>query len=352
MEAHFDDRHYVPVLKVKRAEKTALRVLRSPVQAALTPLLEIIERRDKDIDLHLCAAFRDLRRSLNPYQRCFIDAREVADSGPDAARAVFQYAQTAGISFTPVTGVSRTVDVGAALTCGACGVALRVSQAELDSGDLGPTIAAFLAANDLSPQDVDLIMDLGPDLVIEGIMAMTQAFLNAVPHHQQWRTFVLSGCAFPKGMGIVERNSSLVVPRSEWTAWLTRLHSRRHELERVPTFSDCGIQHTSGVEQFDPQTMSASATIRYALTDGWLLIKGESGRNKPLPQQFPTLAQELVYGELKEHYAGQDHCYGCWGMKQAADGASGYGSAEVWRRLGTVHHITVARQGLTSLSWS
>ena len=38
-------------------------------------------------------------------------------------------------------------------------------------------------------------------------------------------------------------------------------------------------------------------------------------------------------------------------MKAAADDAAGLGSAEVWRRLGTIHHITTVVEELGALPW-
>lgn len=97
--------------------------------------------------------------------------------------------------------------------------------------------------------------------------------------------------------------------------------------------------------------MQVSASIRYATDQHWLLAKGESTRLNPPSVQFPALATSLVYGHLRQHFAGAQHCAGCQSMKAAADGSTGYGSAEVWRRLGTIHHIVKVMHGLDSLQW-
>ena len=123
-------------------------------------------------------------------------------------------------------------------------------------------------------------------------------------------------------------------------------------LERLPTFSDCAIQHPTGVEGFDFRYMQVSASIRYASTDDWLLLKGESTRFNPAINQFPQLATRLVYGQLQRDFAGAQHCEGCQMAKDSADGRRGLGSAEVWRKIGTIHHITtVVQDDLASLPW-
>jgi hypothetical protein len=189
------------------------------------------------------------------------------------------------------------------------------------------------------------------NLVADGISALTRAFMREVPDHERWRTFTVSGCAFPRSMGGIDRHSHVHVEREEWIAWRDCLHGRRGSLSRLPTFSDCAIQHPQGVEGFDPTIMQASASIRYTLENAWLLIRGAGTRFTRPGEQFPALATKLVYGALKSEFAGQGHCHGCTEIKRAADGAPGLGNAEAWRRLGTIHHISVVMQGIVSLSW-
>ena len=63
--------------------------------------------------------------------------------------------------------------------------------------------------------------------------------------------------------------------------------------------------------------------------------------------QFPWLAKQLVSGHLRDHFHGKTHCEGCTSSKAHADGQQGFGSPEVWRRIGTVHHITEVTRSLS-----
>lgn len=357
MRVTFGPNHYVPVLKVKRGEKAALLALDAPLCSRITPLLEIVERKaDKapNVGKHLDTAFKDLADSVTPYSRCFLDARELAADGPAAAAQVFQRAAAAGIVFAPVTGLSRTSDVAAAMTHRQHGLALRLTRDEFESGALTAAIGRFLTTHGLSPEQVDLIVDLGAvdQMVVAGIMALTDAFLADVPDHARWRTLTVSACAFPMSMGGVERHSQLLVERGEWIAWRDGLHARRNGFSRLPTFSDCGIQHPKGVEDFNPRTMQASAAIRYALPNEWLLIKGEGTKKTPPSDQFPVLATRLVYGHSRGSFSGPTHCQGCALMKNAADSVPKLGSPEAWRRFGTIHHMTTVMDGLAALPWT
>jgi Beta protein len=349
----FGSDHYVPVVKVKRGEKLALQTLAIRLRSRITPLLEIVERSPSRIlSEHLNTAFSGLAESVQPYPRVFLDVRELASEGPAAAAEVFNRAYLTGMVFTPVTGISRDADVVAALNARSDGLALRLTRTEFESGDLADRLDDFLHKHELKPENIDLIVDLGAveSLVVQGIASLTEVFLADIPDHNRWRTFTLSACAFPLSMSLVARQSHEFVERAEWLAWREHLYQRRETLQRVPTFSDCAIQHPRGVEGFDPRIMQVSACIRYTLSENWLLIKGESTRQVQPSLQFPELAIRLVYGELREHFRGEKHCEGCKSIKAAADGAPRFGSAEAWRRLGTIHHISTVTEQLRLLA--
>ena len=356
----FTSNHYVPVLKVKRGEKNALASIAPRLRRHVTPLLEIVERKGSvdpppTVTKHLSTSFHDLALSLHGYTRCLLDVHEIAPDGPGAAAEAFSRASHAGISFTPVTGISRTADVASAVSySGTQGIAVRLTREEFETGRLAAELASFLSANALIPNQVDLIVDLGPvqELVTAGVIALTQAFLADVPNKGLWRTLTVTGSAFPSSMGMVNRNSSRRVERSEWLAWRDGLHSQRGQLERLPTFSDCAIQHPAGVEGFDFRYMQSSATIRYTSAQDWLLVKGVGTNVISTTIQFPQLATQLVYGHLQSDFKGTGHCRACQLAKDSADGVPKLGSPEVWRKIGTIHHITtVVQDDLASLQW-
>ena len=349
----FGGDHYVPVLKAKRGEKHALSSIAPPMQAKITPLIEVVEIADgKMLQEHLETAFRDLAESVQRYPRCFLDPRELGESDAVASDAMFRHARQRGIDFTPVTGISRGAQISVAIKYGNSGVALRLTRHELERGGLRSRVGDFLSDHRLEPPQIDLIVDLGAvqDFVPAGVARLAKTFLNEIPMIHGWRTLTLSSCAFPLSMRAIDRDSFAVFDRSEWLAW-KYLYAERGRLARLPTFSDCAIQRPEGVEGFDFRFMEVSAVVRYALSEEWLLIKGQSTRRVSAKHQFPRLATRLVYGHLRRFYSGASHCQGCRQAKEAADGASGFGSAEVWRRLGTIHHITTAMEGVGRLSW-
>lgn len=345
---------YFPILKVKRGEKTALESIAPSLHNRITPILEFVECSvERSPSVHLTNAFRDLVNCTKYYQRCFIDTRELStlSRADNVAATVFTRAEQMGIAFVPVTSVSRSHDVEAAIRLKDRGIALRLSRDELEDGNLGRDITRFIDTHSLAPENIDVIMDLGAvdTMVVDGICAMTEAFLSAVPIHKRWRTFIVSACSFPKVLSQIKRETSGTVERSDWISWRDNFYANRSSLERLPLFSDCAIQHPSGVEGFDPRKHQVSAAIRYALDNDWLIIRGVSTKLTPAINQFPKLATRLYDGSLKDKYFGSSHCEGCASIERASNGHKNLGSPEIWRRIGTIHHLTTVIQQLSAL---
>lgn len=354
---NFGPAHYVPVLKCKRGEKHALGNLAPAVRSALTPLMEVPELvtknpgKKKTLPEHLTTTVKDLAKAVGS-QQCFIDLRELAPLGAAAAASAFSAVANAGVIFVPVTGITRSADVAAALAHRSNGLGIRLTREEFEKQVLPTGLAQFLARHGIDPGEVDLLLDLGEieAMVVPGALRLAQAFLRAIPTHTRWRTFTLLGSSFPKSMGIVPRHSQLLVDRIEWLTWRT-LYQGRGGMTRLPTFGDCAIQHPSGVEGFVFGKMQVSATIRYTTSDQWLLIKGQSTKLVPAKTQFPALAAVLVSGGQAAHFRGNSHCAGCEEAAQCAAGRPSRGSPEVWRRIGTGHHLTTVTEQLGGLAW-
>ncbi len=350
----FGPNHYVPVLKIKRGEKKALEMLAPAIVRYVTPLLEIVEHKpEKQIAKHLDTAFKGMAPAVAPFGRYFLDTREIATDGAAVASEAFRRALALGHPFTPITGITRTVDVAAALRVASNGIALRITRQEFENGVVPSHLPAFMTDHGLACESTDLLVDLGPveDMIPTGISRMSEQFLRAIPDIGRWRTLTLLASTFPLSMKGVARNSHAFEDRSEWLSWRDGPYSRRRALARLPTFGDCAIQHPRGVEGFDPTKMQMSAAIRYTVDDKWLLVKGESTNTTPARVQFPRLAARLTTGSLATHFSSQDHCAGCRDMVRASSGARGFGSPEAWRRLGTAHHITRASQLIRALTW-
>ena len=350
----FDKTHYVPVLKMKGAEKEALPLLTASVRARITPLFEVVERdpeKKPTATDHIDTAFKKFAPAVAGLDRYFLDCHEVESDGPEAAEEIFRRATALDTAFIPVTGITRSADVAAALANRTSGLAIRISRTDFENGLLENELLSFVKTHDVQREVIDLILDLGAvdDMVLPGVQALAAAFLADVPDPSSWRSLTLSSAAIPPGMGGLESRSHDFIDRVDWLTWRDRIRADA-SFPRVPTFSDGVIQHPKGVEGIDWRKMTISASIRYTANDRWLRIKGVSTDVELTSDQLQSLATTLVLGHLSTHFNGAAHCDGCRGMRSAADGADGYGSLPVWRRLGTIHHISRVIEQLDALA--
>lgn len=343
--------HYVPALKLKAGEKAALAMLAPSVKACVTPLLQVVERRDdKPLEAHVETAFKKLAPAVEGFPRVFLDPIELGPDGAEAARELFARGAALGVPFTPVTGLSRVaaMTVAAREAWGRTGLAVRVTKEEFEAGALPGELERFVEEHAIVVKESDLLVDLGPveAMIAEGIVELARLMLESLPQLARWRTLTVLASAFPRSMGIVETESHALVERAEWTAWRETL---RHAARRAPTFGDWGIQHPDGVEGFDPVKMQASASIRYATETHWLLVKGRGTKRHPPSTQMRGLAGKLTAGPLAKCFAGAEHCAACRRIVDAAKGAPKLGSPTKWRELGTAHHLTTTVRAIQRL---
>lgn len=339
------NRQYVPVLKLKAAEKEALCLVHAGIRGNVIPLFEVVARKENPNTRkiptgaeHLDTAFKGLAGSVSYYAKYFLDPIELdADQAIDVGD-VFRRGDKLGRPFTPVTGLRRLRCTSVALEHKRHGLAIRLSRTEMESDKISKAIAGFMTQHRLSHDAVDLIVDLGAveSMVPSGVLSLAKSCLAAVPEPAAWRSLILSGCDFPKSMGEVSADSHEFADRSHWLAWRNIAKSRGYV--PIPTFSDCAIQHSAGVEGVDMRLVKPAPSIRYALDEQWLLIKG-SGSKLP-SEQYSDLAGQLTIGDLSGHFHGPGHCKGCDRMRRAAEHEPEANSRKDWRQFGTIHHIT------------
>lgn len=338
-------RVYVPILKCKQNEKGALRQLAATARSSLTPLIEVVERKGDDakpLDNHLRTAFRDLSDALGG-DECWLDTHEI----PGCAARAFECAGQHGVKFLPVIWLrGQQQDLAAALQCRAKGLCLRVSQSDLRLGVSASEVRALLEEHHLAPAGMELVLDMGAieELAFEGGRRLVDALLHAVPPLREWRSVTLAGTALPASMKDVPTEGRRDFARTEWVLWRDYARVRAQELGQFIAFGDCAIQHPRGVEGYDPRVMPRSPTIRFALSDQWLIWKGKSNKLEREALQFPRLADAALRDLGDQFHA--DHCGGCGDLRRASIGAPRLGSAGIWRRIGTVHHMTTVVEQL------
>lgn len=248
----FDHRHYVPILRWKKAEQLALRDLGRKEKATMTPLIEVTPRAS------------GLKSILDPArvdQRCSKVVTEILENWGDDTLFLDlglvnpENRTSDGVhpliaffrgrlfsSFIPVTTIDRDAAYQAAVKSVVAqdrlGLCLRLRSSELEQPNFPSKLALLLKEFDLECEEVDILVDYGS---ISGVWPSFARACERLPDLSRWRTFTIVSGAFPKdlsGMAIGEHE----LPRQDWQAWRDQV-TAHPTLPRLPAYSDYGLGH-------------------------------------------------------------------------------------------------------------
>lgn len=344
----FGAKHYVPILKWKKAEQDALKALSEHARAIITPLLEIVED-DPDVAAKQAAKIVQCWGKQNMF---FLDPGTLSDSftedGRSGAEVLFEAAQSHGLPFVPVTDLSEPSEVtGAVGKYSGRGACIRLSPDDVVEDGLERRLLARLKAIGVQPMQTDLLLDIGS---IENekpgsVFLKASGLFQQVPLAQPWRTITVAATAFPYSMARLPRNTISRVQRTEWLVWRVLILQIGKSRQTVPAFGDYGIQHPELIEFARPMRMSAN--IRYAIEKDWLIAKGEDVYGEAGFDQAYNIAKTLSENPA---FLGETHCAGCAAIMRMARREGGPGNATRWRWVGTVHHLTLTANQVASVS--
>jgi len=356
----FDHKHYVPILRWKRAEWVALGEIATEDRQHMTPLLELTPRSFQGRNDRPAPHPEDvLTKNASDIGRYWEQAPFFADLchlDPDLRTAnrttplqfLAREARARGLALIPVTGLRRdpgyqraVASIAAEDRRGAC---VRVRVADIESSDFPDNLSSLLKLLGLRNAETDLLLDY--EVLPHG--APTIALLsNSIPDIDCWRTFTVASGTFPRDLtGFAVGQHTL--PRFDWMRWRTQV-SEGPIPRRLPAFSDYTIQHAAFSEP--PERANFSASIRYTGDDYWVIMRGESVFKDDGPgfAQWPANAQMLCE---RGEYSGPTFSAGDQYIFQMAAQSLRTGSAETWLRAGINHHVTFVIRQIASLSWT
>ena len=224
------------------------------------------------------------------------------------------------------------------------GLCLRITLLQIHNKDFGVELAKRLKFFGVSLNEIDLVVDLEAPAFdpIEGFTRMVKATLDRLPNLSQWRTFTVLGTSFPANMGQLIIGSQSV-QRKEWLFYKTLLQVLKQG-ERIPMFGDYVIAHPALIPK-DPRLMKPSATIRYAIDDAWIVIKGKNLRDNG-NHQYKGFCRDLISTSV---FSGKGFSAGDEFIVECAAGARNPGNLSTWRWVGTNHHLEKVSSDLSSL---
>jgi hypothetical protein len=340
----FGHKHYVPVMKGKRAEFSVLGQFVG--SEAITPLIEAIPSQPPS------TAPRALENNGWPANKryfldlLFLDDENAAVDAPiDSVSTALTEASQRSQNFVPVTGTGRSPGFQAAIAGNRPnGVAIRLVPDDFeDEEELENALVAILQLFSIEPSDVDLIVDMGSvaGQVAAVLTQISRANLEVIPDIDRWRTITLISGAFPMGLAELTRDVWSFLPRTDWQAWQMLAAGRRRP-SRLPSYGDYGIANTN----LPPEGRATIlAQLRYSTPTDFMIWKGRNAIKEGFGQFF-NICQNLV---ARPEYRGLTFSPGDQEIYEKATIGGSPGSAETWRKIGTSHHFGTVLDQIASL---
>lgn len=356
-------KHYIPILKGKEGEFSALRDLSSQTRSRITPVVEVPptpwdyfnDTEQRTLGEHVHRVVTRLAACWGTASELFVDLELVGDGpmadGRHPVQAFLQEARGEGLVAIPVTSLGRSAEhqraVQEAVQADRHGVCLRFESDDFEAlADMGSAISDLVRALGVTPSDIDVLLDFGAVLPNQGpqVALAARSLILTLPAVGDWRTLTFAASSFPENLTAFGPDSITSIARAEWIAW-TSLVRHGGTLPRIPRFADYGVGHPVLLD-VDPRIMQMSANIRYTTPNDWLIAKGRGVKRQGF-EQFHDLSERV--SALPE-FKGGSYSWGDAYIQRCATRNEGPGNATTWRRVGTTHHVTLAAEQVASLT--
>ncbi len=362
---------YVPILRWRSAEMTALQKLLPADRGHITPLVEFImpaPTTEKGDRRRITETSRDkfLRKlpdvasgllKFCGREPMFLDVHLLdGDIRATALKNILDATRKLDIFSIPVThiipAISTTADTATREVAARYakesghGLCIRIDKSHFAEANLAAVITEFLRLNALDIANTDLLVDLQ---IVEDHTAAKAvvAQLMRLPDLPKWRSFIVSGGSFPKDLTDLEVFETHAIDRADWRLWLEI--SETEQLPRKPIFSDYTVQHPIFYGYIPGASVSAS--VRYTEDEQWQVFRGQALGyvNKKTWQKGPGSKQYLGHARTltgQSFYKGEKYSFGDAEIKRIADEKNGKtGNPQKWLCIAINHHLTlVARQ--------
>ncbi len=297
---------YVPIIKSKRGEFTAVRLLQDDIKERIRPFVDVLPP----------SRFAKKPKTLAEQLNWVADHVATAWAGPlwvdtfDVGPSIVEGKQVA-IEFVcralrakslmpiPVTGFEREAihdqAVGKLVSEVATGVCLRLEEEDLLlPAKLPALLGSKMKLLGVEPPSVDLLLDLRYLDETPGAtrVQLVARALQSIQTLDQWRSIILAGSSMPISLeGVCARGAHGYLVRRELETWLALQHAT---VKRLPTFGD----YTTVPPQFadmDTRTIAKhlGPNVKYTVNGRWYISRGHSFQKGGSTQYF-DIAKNIV----------------------------------------------------------
>lgn len=328
---------YVPMLRSKSGEVTAIERLAVQARNRLFPVVHLVARPPNTFVQRLAAVW-DLPLAIDGLFNFS------ATGTTTAFVATVNGLRAAGLIVSPST--ETDVDpayaqaVGNLVTARHPYVVVKVPVGELAG------VGAWVASRGWTPNNVDLVISAGyvaeyPPRDFAAFVA--HSIRSTLPLRGAWRSITLASASAPKDYsGLAAGRNE--VPRRCWALW-QNTHNAVEDIHL--DFGDYAIAHPDLQEPPGVAMVRASVSVRYAVDDNWIVLKGRpttGASGRAMGTQYLQHAQAL----LREPQF--DQVPGCWADNRISTIANaqtaGSGSRQSWIEIGVNRHLSLVADRL------
>jgi len=359
----FDSKHYIPILKWKRAEQGALKELSKECKINVTPLIQFVmspyntQDQLEDIVSRFEEQLSDIPEKVVESwgtAPVFVDVSLLFTTSLKwkSLDIISRNGYKLGGVFIPVIHLEedqaiKKVVYSLARDCGS-GICLRLICPDFTAPNkLNKTIAEIVSDSGLKEKEIDLLVDIKETGGNGNKYIKYFNLSQTIPNLSKWRTFIFASGAFPEDLSQCRIDDENLLPRIDWQNW--RKLTTDNNLRRKPAFADYTIQYPiyRDITQFYPPTTS----IKYTLEEDWLIMKGQKQKyEKYLANAALLVNDNRFYGEnfsLGDQYISRKAKHFETYIKNPL--IKGTGSTETWLRAGINHHLTLVAHQIASL---
>jgi len=342
--------HYVPVMQDKSGEREALTQLAGHAWSRVTPVFCFIGDKAPSTPMTDSRVLAWSKRAQDVFAGhvFYVDfvrqdpSMDVSD-GRSTWTLVdrgYQRLRKRKLAFVPVfrDGWTKAVAhyVATAHDMDGRGAALRIrlDNTIASSLPLAQRITKAVTALDLAPECLDLMLDLGyldcegePDL--DGVVAGLKTASSAA----DWRNLIVCATTMPSSLtkGVVPGGTVGSLPRHERSIYA---QAAGGIAGKAVTYGDYLVQNPE--PPVDTGGPSFRPNIRYTIADQTLVARGNRPYTEVGNQDYPTLCAQLA---AHPGYAGADFSWGDAQLALCAQGLLEPGGQNMWRGVGSSHHI-------------
>lgn len=345
---------YVPILKWKMGEQTAVQALTPEVKGLIFPVAEIQDRPfdwendryTKEWDDHLVAISKATAKRWGSEHELAVAQPIENDDRTKSGQAVWEFLFSQlwqdSIQAVPVVSSSASPSEFKALVnisrqAGRDRFVLRYEHDPASTNTASSISEWFRVAlkqTGSTHRSVDALIDvryLAANSLISASFCADIA--SAVALQGPWRTVSLAAGSFPENLtGMMPGVHR--VPRRDWSLYreVNHLTGGKYSL----LFGDYGVNYTDTLET-DPRLMRMSANLRYTYLDEWFVFRAKNVKDHGFGQ-YRDLCSLLV--NSNPPYMGPAFSAADTNYEAVANNPNvGPGNATVWRRDATNHHI-------------